>query len=582
MAVASTIARIRVGTVQELAQDKVRIVHGADVPIAVFAADGRFYAVDNRCPHMGFPLQRGTVKDGLLTCHWHEARFDLASGCTFDLWADDVPAYDVTVDDGVVYVSPVPRVRADASYYRMRLLRGMEQDIGLIQAKALLGLLSADGDVKEVIRAVADFALRNLEIWSEGMVRLTCVTNLFPVLSAETRYYAMFYAVRRIADEASESVPRRERHPLDTEAHDFETLKRWLRQWVITRHRDGAERTILTAVERGFPKTLLADLVFGVAAERPYADRGHVFDFHNKIFELNETLGNEYVAPFLAMGVPALVRSRGGEESTEWHHPIEIIEPLRALERELPNLLKTGHNSSWRDDGQLADILLGDEPVTVLRALQDALEAGAPPTELAKRVAYAAALRLAQFSLANEVGDWFNPRHTFIYANAVHQAVRRSPTPDVVRAIRHAAIAVYLDRYLNVPPARLPEDDDLDDLPREPRALREGLLDCLNRWGQVDLAARYVARYLRLGLPAPELFDTLAYATLREDLDFHTFQVLEAGVRQFSEWHGRPEAEHILIGVVRSLAALCPTPRAQLQTANIALRLHRGEELYTE
>ena len=38
--------------------------------------------LDNRCPHMGFALDRGSVDDGILTCHWHHARFDLASGCT--------------------------------------------------------------------------------------------------------------------------------------------------------------------------------------------------------------------------------------------------------------------------------------------------------------------------------------------------------------------------------------------------------------------------------------------------------------------------------------------------------------------
>jgi hypothetical protein len=26
---------------------------------------------------MGFPLNQSTVKDGILTCHWHHARFDL-------------------------------------------------------------------------------------------------------------------------------------------------------------------------------------------------------------------------------------------------------------------------------------------------------------------------------------------------------------------------------------------------------------------------------------------------------------------------------------------------------------------------
>ena len=52
---------------------------------------------DNRCPHMGFPLDRGTVKDCILTCQWHHARFDLASGGTSDPWADDVRAFPVTI-----------------------------------------------------------------------------------------------------------------------------------------------------------------------------------------------------------------------------------------------------------------------------------------------------------------------------------------------------------------------------------------------------------------------------------------------------------------------------------------------------
>ena len=52
--------------------------------LALFADGDDVHAVDNRCPHMGFPLHRGTVGDGILTCHWHHARFDLATGGTFD------------------------------------------------------------------------------------------------------------------------------------------------------------------------------------------------------------------------------------------------------------------------------------------------------------------------------------------------------------------------------------------------------------------------------------------------------------------------------------------------------------------
>src|SRR5262245_33754352 len=83
--------RIRVGSHDELKRLQVMVVAGRDRRIAVFADGDAVHAVENNCPHMGFPLDRGTVRDGMLTCHWHQARFDLRSGCTFDLWADDVP-----------------------------------------------------------------------------------------------------------------------------------------------------------------------------------------------------------------------------------------------------------------------------------------------------------------------------------------------------------------------------------------------------------------------------------------------------------------------------------------------------------
>jgi len=81
---------VRVGLRHELAS--VTVVSGGRHGIAVFAPEdsGSIHAVDNRCPHMGFPLHKGSVCNGILTCHWHHARFDLASGGTFDPFADDV------------------------------------------------------------------------------------------------------------------------------------------------------------------------------------------------------------------------------------------------------------------------------------------------------------------------------------------------------------------------------------------------------------------------------------------------------------------------------------------------------------
>jgi nitrite reductase/ring-hydroxylating ferredoxin subunit len=76
---------VRAGSLEELKAQGQLIVRGPHRPILVVCAHECVFAFDNRCPHMGFPLDRGSVEDGILTCHWHHARFDLASGCTFDL-----------------------------------------------------------------------------------------------------------------------------------------------------------------------------------------------------------------------------------------------------------------------------------------------------------------------------------------------------------------------------------------------------------------------------------------------------------------------------------------------------------------
>jgi hypothetical protein len=413
------------------------------------------------------------------------------------------------------------------------------------------------------------------------------VANLYPLLGRETAYQALLYAIRQIADDTARSVARRERHPLDTNDHDPETLKRWLRQWVLTRHRDATERTLLTGIEGGSPE-VVADLLYGAASERLYATQGHVLDACNKALELVDLLGPDTARELVPLLVPALTQTRGEEESTTWHHPIEIVDPIRNVETRLPEILSAGtaaaeEGAGWSGGDLLQGVLLGDDPLAIVQSLEQALRTGALPEELARRVAHAASLRLARFATSNEVTDWFNPQHSLNFANAVHQAVCRVVTPDTVRAIFQAAIAVYVDRYLNVPPARLPaERGSLDDLPEKADELREALLERLDQRAEIDACARIVSRWVRLGHDVDPLIDTLVYAAVREDIDFHSLQVIEASARQCAAWGEGPEVEHILVGAVRNLAAHCPTRRAGQQTANIALRLHRGDQVFED
>lgn len=572
---------VRAASLDDLnAKGGIMVVHPADRPIALFLHEDKVNAVDNRCPHLGFPLHKGSVQDGILTCHWHHARFDLCSGCTFDLWADDVPAYDTQVRDGDIYVAVKPRHAGDADYYFRRLEQGMQQNISLIQAKCLVALLRAGVDYRRIVKQIALFGLSNRDGWGPGLVVLTAMANLVPHLSEETAYLVLYQGARRVADDCAGQPPRRKRYPLDDGDVPDGTLKRWLRYWTLVRHRDGAERTLLTAALGAKWRSLLHT----AATDRFYANTGHLIDFQNKAMELIELIGEQHAADVLPSLTQQLVTARGGEEMNEWRHPMDLVPHLKKLDEEIPLLLNAGRGRSFTGDKALAHAMLGDDPLANLEAIKQAMRDGAQPAQLSRSLCYAAALRVARFGQSNEFGDWITALHTFSYCNGVHQIIKRGNAgDDVIRGIFHGTISVYLDRFLNIPPAKLPgERSSLDGEPADPKELLKRFLTRLDQRDDIEAAARIVARYLRLGHPADPLIDTLTHAAVREDADFHTLQMLEAGVRQFHEWDDAEVKEHILIAVARYLAAHAPTQRAQLQTATVALRLHRGDRIYEE
>ena len=462
------------GTLEELKIKGQLVVHGGHRPILVIYDRGRVFALDNRCPHMGFPLERGSVEDGILTCHWHHARFDLESGCTFDLWADDVPICPVEVRNGNVWVKTTFTHADPAAHWHQRLANGLAHDLGLVIAKAVHGQLAAGVPQAEIVRQVALFGAQNRDGWGVGLTILTALANLLPVLPEEEAYLALFHGARRVAADCDGEAPRRERAPLGSRP-DPAALKRWLRRWTKVRHREAAERTLLTAIAAGFSPAELADALFAAETERAFADTGHSLDFINKAFECLDLVGWQHAAALLPTVVGQMVAARGAEESTAWRQPVDLVALCEDSTSELADLFAPGRGSgNWSGHAALAQELLGDDPARIVDALKEAIRAGAAPADLGQSLAYAAALRVARFGNANEHADWETAHHVFTYANAVHQMLTRMGTANIdthvtaVRGVLHGTMALYLARYLNVPPARIPGDggEQLDDLPR--------------------------------------------------------------------------------------------------------------------
>jgi nitrite reductase/ring-hydroxylating ferredoxin subunit len=573
---------LRALSASELPEGHRRTVVVGGHTIVLFNSHGRLFAVDNRCPHMGFPLDRGTVQDCILTCHWHHARFDLETGGTFDQWADDVRVFPLRVEDGALLVDV-----ADLGDRRLHFLRrlddGLERDIRLVIAKSVIALLDHGGGLNEVVRAGLEFGVRNRrDGWGAGLTILTCMANLAPWLQVEDRPRAMYHGLAAVAEDSEGHPPQFTIRPLPGSTADFATLKRWFRRFVEVRDTEGAERCITTAVRSGAEAPALAELMFSAATDHRYLTTGHVLDFTNKAFEALDH-AHDLAEPVLASLARSYATAERMEESNEWRNPVDLVAICERAFESIPMALEAGRHMqarSWRGRDELASVILGEDPQAIADALLSALGDSVSPEELAGTVVYAAALRIARFHISNEFGDWDTAHHSFTFANAMHQAIQRAPSPELLRGAFDAAMSVYLNRFLNVPAAKIPASNGA--ARPDPRELLESFPGLLDRQQQVDQAGALVADYLACGGTSLALIAALARALLREDRDFHTIQDFEAAVRLHSYLGATPAGAHALVATARYLAAHSPTMRAQGQTWNIATRLHRGDRLFEE
>jgi len=576
--------RARIGTLDELEANGFLTGKVGSQPVCVFWSEGKAHALDDRCPHMGFPLHRGSVENGLLTCHWHHARFDLESGGTLDPFADDVRAHKVELDGTDVFV--VIRPDADpVSQHLRRLEEGLEQGLTLVTAKAVLGLLEAlgpDAGVTAAIRAGVDFGIRNREAgWGAGLTVLTAVANVLPLLNPKDRALALVHGLAFVSRDTRGRPPRFALSPLDTEV-PAARLMTWYRRFVDTRNGDAAERVLATALSGGAPLPEVAALMGAAVTDHAFLDGGHTIDFTNKAFEALEHLGWDdarTILPTLAHQTAAGSRS---EESGAWRHPQDLGELLAPLQSRPQEHWKAPTERTFVGDEDvdgLAMAILVEDPAGIISSLDRAFQQGATPEELARAVAYAAAMRLTRFHTQNDHADWDEIHHGFTTANATYQMIRRAPTPELVRGVYQTALKVYLDRFLNVPPARPPASHPM----ANGTPVLSQLQSCWDQEGLVDEAGAIVYGYLHSGGTRAAVLEALGAAFFAEDSDFHWFQTFEAAARQSMSWpEGSEQIALILGGTARFLAAHTPTRRELAQVVRIATRLRRGEALYEE
>jgi hypothetical protein len=403
------------------------------------------------------------------------------------------------------------------------------------------------------------------------------MANVLEELRPADRRRAMYTGLRHVASDCADEPPRFDQPAFEMEDPSPERLTAWFRENVEVRDEDGAERVLRTAVAK-CEREAVERMLFGAATDHVYLDSGHTLDFINKGVETLSTLGwDDHAADVLASLLPRLTGATRSEELSSWRQPVDLAELLFEAYEDLDSLRAAGEGKDWTPPEGFDETLLGEDPEAIVDALTTAVGSGATPAELAHRVCHAAATRVAQFGVSNEFGDWNTVHHTFTYSNAVRQAARRIDATELYRGVFDAALNVYLDRFLNTPPATIPKPGATE---RDPEAVLEDLLGTFDTEGEVNAAAGYVGEFLDSGGDPAALKRTLGRGLLREDAGFHTLQALETGFRQFDLAESDRERRVAMVAVGRYLAAHFPTRREAEQTFRIAERLNRGEAVH--
>lgn len=87
--------KTKVGTTVDTSANKVLKVKADGQSILVAQVGNKHCAIANKCPHLGLPLSGGKVENGVITCPFHGARFDMSTGKNVE-WVKSVAGIPVS------------------------------------------------------------------------------------------------------------------------------------------------------------------------------------------------------------------------------------------------------------------------------------------------------------------------------------------------------------------------------------------------------------------------------------------------------------------------------------------------------
>lgn len=514
------------GSLQDGQAEAVAMPNGRTV--AVFFWDGNYFATDNQCPHMGFPLVRGSVKNGVLTCDWHGRAFDIQSGGCFHSQCDDLDVFPIKVEDDFVWVQYSSDRPAKIQANLRLLWEGLLGDDRWTMSKALALLLDADVDEQEVVDLILSHMGRHIASshgpeGGEDVSRLVNGVHVGRRYTGEDRLIALTTAARSAAGEAHE---RTEIVPMPP-PYEWEQIASWVKEFSRDRQGHRIERCLFTAHNEGDSKKIIP-LLYDCAVQPYFMGFSQNLISLAYLAELVSTFGWENSSE-LVFWLGANLVGQGRSEPERFRR--DAIRHMIKLEIDSLEISGSSQAAEFDERG-LVDSLLDVDIVKSFDALANELRKGVPNNRIITTLVLLAADRMARSPTSVDAG-WESLTVELNVASAMRRAIEHGGSSIAANGLFHVAYQVFTDRWINIQ-----ERDILEDLKSvaspgetEDSAL-EVILDSVNTLNVEDVGSQ-VLGYLQAGHSGNRLLHELGRAILRDDSGQDVLPTLRT---VFEEW----------------------------------------------
>jgi nitrite reductase/ring-hydroxylating ferredoxin subunit len=83
------VTKIQIATTSEVSTNKVLKTKANSQSVIVAKVGDKYCAIANKCPHLGLPMSKGKLENGVITCPFHGSKFEVCSGKNVE-WVQSV------------------------------------------------------------------------------------------------------------------------------------------------------------------------------------------------------------------------------------------------------------------------------------------------------------------------------------------------------------------------------------------------------------------------------------------------------------------------------------------------------------